>query len=91
MPRPEVHLPAAASRRTDRAAGTGAVSELPVSEIVEFGGLTIAFDRRLLRPRPWTTLQSRWAAELLPSVPEGPVLEGAGRASPPPARRPLVP
>jgi release factor glutamine methyltransferase len=46
-----------------------------------FGDLTITFDDRVLRPRPWTAVQSRWAAELLASAPDGPVLElcaGAG-------------
>jgi methylase of polypeptide subunit release factors len=49
---------------------------------VEFGGLQIAYDERLLRPREWTTAQSWWAASLLDSVPEGEVLElcsGAGQ------------
>lgn len=48
---------------------------------VDFDGLTIAYDTRVLVPRPWTALQSRWAAELLVDLPEGPVLElctGAG-------------
>ncbi|RLV57624.1 class I SAM-dependent methyltransferase [Aeromicrobium phragmitis] len=50
-------------------------------ETIGFGPLTIQFDERVLRPRPWTALQSRWAAELLAVVPDGPVLElcsGAG-------------
>jgi release factor glutamine methyltransferase len=50
-------------------------------ESVPFGHLRIAFDDRLLRPRPWTAEQSRWAAELVALAPEGPVLElcaGAG-------------
>jgi release factor glutamine methyltransferase len=47
-----------------------------------FGHLPIAYDDRVLRPRPWTVAQSRWSAELLRSIP-GPakVLElcaGAG-------------
>lgn len=47
-----------------------------------FGHLSIAYDERVLRPRPWTVAQSRWAAELLRSA-QGPatVLElcaGAG-------------
>jgi methylase of polypeptide subunit release factors len=49
---------------------------------IDFGGLEIAFDDRLLRPRSWTTAQSRWAASLLSSLPEGDVLElcsGAGQ------------
>lgn len=53
----------------------------PPHESLSFGALDIAFDERLLRPRPWTTAQSTWAAELLSQVPEGPVLElcaGAG-------------
>ena len=52
-----------------------------MSEHLTFGSLRIAFDDRVLRPRPWTTAQSAWAAELLASVPAGPVLElcaGAG-------------
>lgn len=46
-----------------------------------FETLTIAYDDRVLRPRPWTAQQSRWAAELVASAPPGPVLElcaGAG-------------
>ncbi|KAA1374782.1 methyltransferase [Aeromicrobium fastidiosum] len=42
---------------------------------VDFGGLTIAFDDRVLRPREWTLAQSTWAAELLVTAPAGPVLE----------------
>jgi methylase of polypeptide subunit release factors len=48
----------------------------------DFGGLRIEYDARVLEPRPWTTAQSRWAAELLAEVPAGPVLElcaGAGQ------------
>ena len=48
---------------------------------IEIGGLTIAYDARVLEPRPWTAGQSAWAAELLESLPMGPVLElcsGAG-------------
>ncbi len=51
-------------------------------ETIDFGGLQISFDDRVLRPRPWTAHQSRWAAELLPSLPDGEVLElcsGAGQ------------
>lgn len=44
-------------------------------ESVQFGGLDIAFDNRVLRPRPWTLAQSEWAAELLSVAPPGPVLE----------------
>ena len=32
---------------------------------MDFGGLRIAFDDRVLRPRPWTAAQSAWAAEIL--------------------------
>lgn len=49
---------------------------------MDFGGLQIAFDDRVLRPRAWTAHQSRWAAELLPDLPSGDVLElcsGAGQ------------
>lgn len=53
----------------------------PLRESLRFGTLDIAFDGRLLRPRPWTVAQSMWAAELLPRVPQHSVLElcaGAG-------------
>lgn len=40
-----------------------------------FGGIPIEFDGRVLRPRPWTQEQSRWGADLLRTVPPGPVLE----------------
>ncbi|RQN09088.1 class I SAM-dependent methyltransferase [Aeromicrobium camelliae] len=49
---------------------------------MDFGPLTIAFDERVLRPRPWTAVQSAWAADLLSVVPDGPILElctGAGQ------------
>ena len=48
---------------------------------IDFGGLSIRYDERVLEPRPWTTSQSRWAAELLRDTPPGPLLElcaGAG-------------
>lgn len=50
--------------------------------VADFGGLQIAYDERVLQPRPWTTAQSYWAAEILPGLPRGPVLElcaGAGQ------------
>jgi methylase of polypeptide subunit release factors len=53
-----------------------------VPEHLAFAGLDIAFDAHVLRPRPWTEQQARWAAELLPGLPDGPVLElccGAGQ------------
>jgi release factor glutamine methyltransferase len=53
-----------------------------VSDYTTFGPLRIGFDARVLRPREWTTAQSDWAADLLPRLPEGPVLElcaGAGQ------------
>jgi methylase of polypeptide subunit release factors len=62
----------------------------------EFGPLTIAFDERVLAPRPWTVLQSEWAAALSPELPPGPILElcaGAGQIGLLTARltgRPLV-
>ena len=54
----------------------------PAPETIDFGGLRISFDDRVLRPRTWTEHQSRWAAGLLPDAPAGPVLElcsGAGQ------------
>ena len=50
------------------------MSETP-SEMTDFGGLQIAFDDRVLRPRAWTAAQSQWAAELIAKAPPGPVLE----------------
>jgi release factor glutamine methyltransferase len=35
-----------------------------------FGHLDIAYDDRVLKPRPWTTSQSRWAASILRDRPE---------------------
>jgi methylase of polypeptide subunit release factors len=49
--------------------------DAPSSQQIEFGDLTVAFDDRVLRPRPWTTAQSYWAADLLRDAPDGPVLE----------------
>ena len=52
-----------------------------MTEHLAFGPLTIAFDERVLRPREWTTAQSAWAADLMTTAPDGPVLElcsGAG-------------
>lgn len=51
-------------------------------ECVDFGGLPISYDPRVLTPRLWTVDQSRWAADLLRTKPGGPVLElcaGAGQ------------
>lgn len=54
----------------------------PTSEhSIDFGGLRILYDHRVLTPRPWTVAQSEWAAELIRVAPPGPVLElcaGAG-------------
>jgi release factor glutamine methyltransferase len=49
--------------------------------VIDFEGLQIEYDDRVLEPRPWTARQSHWAAELIGSAPPGPVLElcsGAG-------------
>lgn len=46
-----------------------------MSEHLDFGGLTVAHDERVLRPRTWTSAQSAWVAELAVDAPEGPVLE----------------
>jgi methylase of polypeptide subunit release factors len=45
------------------------------------GTLAIAYDDRVLQPRPWTAAHAAWAAEVLDEAPPGPVLElfcGAG-------------
>lgn len=43
--------------------------------LMDFGGLTVIYDDRVLAPRPWTLAQSIWSAELLRQLPTGPVLE----------------
>ena len=46
-----------------------------------FGPIVVEFDAQVLRPRPWTLVQSEWAAELAAALPPGPILElcaGAG-------------
>lgn len=48
---------------------------------VSFGPVEIRYDERVLTPRRWTLLQSRWAAELAGSTGSDPLLElfaGAG-------------
>ena len=42
---------------------------------MDFGGITVVYDDRVLCPRPWTIAQSMWSAELLESAPPGAVLE----------------
>ena len=41
----------------------------------EIDGLRIAYDAKVLEPRPWTAMQGGWAAELAEEVPPGPILE----------------
>jgi release factor glutamine methyltransferase len=51
------------------------------ARVIDFEGLQIEYDERVLEPRPWTARQSHWAADLIRSAPPGPVLElcsGAG-------------
>lgn len=48
---------------------------------IAFGPLQIEYTAGVLTPRPWTRMQSDWAARLLAELPDGPVLElcsGAG-------------
>ena len=42
---------------------------------LHFGGLHLSSGPGVIVPRPWTILQSEWAAELSPSLPDGPLLE----------------
>ena len=42
---------------------------------MDFQGLQIQYDGRVLAPRPWTSEQSEWAAELARSAGPGPLLE----------------
>lgn len=48
------------------------VVDLP---LVDFGGLTVMYDDRVLAPRSWTLAQSMWSSQILRSAPEGRVLE----------------
>jgi methylase of polypeptide subunit release factors len=55
------------------------VTTLAAPTVTPFGPVDVAFDQRVLRPRPWTLAQSEWAAEL---VGDGTMLElgcGAGQ------------
>lgn len=57
------------------------VASAPTSRTTVVGGLPIAWDERVLEPRPWTAAQGRWAAELAVDLPSGPIVElcsGAG-------------
>lgn len=57
------------------------IPDTSTGHVLRFGPLDIAYDARVLTPRPWTELQSRWAAELARDAPPGPILElctGAG-------------
>jgi release factor glutamine methyltransferase len=50
-------------------------------QFVDFEGLRIEYDARVLAPRAWTAAQSHWTADLIRTAPPGPVLElcsGAG-------------
>lgn len=54
----------------------GASSHLaPDTLISRFGPIEVAFDERVLVPRPWTLAQSQWAAEIAASSDPGPLLE----------------
>ncbi|MFN8040832.1 MAG: RsmD family RNA methyltransferase [Acidimicrobiales bacterium] len=59
-------------------------------DVVSFGGLRVAVADGVLAPRPWTLLQSEWAAELSPGCGPGPIVElfaGAGHIGLEAARR----
>ena len=45
------------------------------TRLMDFQGLRIEYDDRVLEPRPWTAAQSVWAADLIRVAPPGPVLE----------------
>lgn len=54
---------------------------MTATRTLPFGPLHVAYDDRVLEPRPWTLAQSQWAADLLGSGPPGRILElcsGAG-------------
>lgn len=47
----------------------------PTDPTTLIDGLELRWDGRVMAPRPWTRLQARWAAELHPLLPAGPLLE----------------
>lgn len=47
----------------------------PTPSRCSLGGLDLTWDDRVLAPRPWTQLHSRWATELAASLEPGPLLE----------------
>src|SRR3954463_7912562 len=54
----------------------------PIPRFCTFGPLVVEYDARVLAPRPWTLVQSEWAAALCLDVGPGPLLEpwaGAGQ------------
>lgn len=64
-----------------RPAAAGTARTAPDERTTAFEDLVIAWDPRILEPRPWTAAQSRWAADGADVAPPGPVLElcaGAG-------------
>jgi methylase of polypeptide subunit release factors len=65
---------------TDRTTNTD--RERTQQSSMGFGSLEIAYDGRVLAPRGWTELQSRWGAALAETAPPGRILElcaGAGQ------------
>ena len=79
-----------AARAFPRAAGverlagrrSGHQTPMSITNEVQMGPCTITYDGRVLTPRPWTLVQSNWAAELAPGLPASPILElcsGAGQ------------
>jgi methylase of polypeptide subunit release factors len=55
--------------------GGTALAHATAMETMQFDHLTVRFDERVLRPRPWTRSQSLWAAELATVLPPGPCLD----------------
>jgi len=54
----------------------------PAARTVDFCGIEIDWDPRVLEPRPWTAAQAEWIADLAGDAPQGPILElccGAGQ------------
>ena len=46
-----------------------------MTDASRIGHLTVRYDDRVLRPRPWTAEQARWAAQLDHEAPTGAILE----------------
>ena len=60
---------------TDGPAAAAAHPPVTATKTEMFGGLTLTTGPGILAPRPWTIVQSEWAADIAAELPDGPLLE----------------